>query len=258
HANPVFDDSGRLTGAVNVLVDVTDRQRTADVQTFLAAIVETSDDAIVSKTLDGRILTWNRGAERLFGYRAEEVIGKSITVIIPSDRLYEEDDIQARLRHGERIDHYETVRAAKGGRLVDISVTISPLRDATGRIVAASKVARDITLRKQAEDALRLADQRKDEFLATLAHELRNPLAPIRNATEVLRAARANPSALDWAVDVLERQMRQVTRLVDDLMDVSRITRDRLELKRQRGGPPAARPAGGGRGPPRTDGARPQ
>jgi PAS domain S-box-containing protein len=234
HANPLIDESGRLTGAVNVLVDVTDRQRDSHAQAMLAAIVESSDDAIISKTLEGRILTWNKGAERLFGYRAEEATGNSITLIIPSDRLYEEEEILSRLRRGEQIDHFETVRRAKDGRLIDISVTISPVRDATGRIVGASKVARDITLRKQAEEALRLADQRKDEFLATLSHELRNPLAPIRNATEVLHAARCDPAAMDWAVDVIERQMQQVTRLVDDLMDVSRITRDKLRLKRQR------------------------
>src|SRR5207237_1258389 len=145
-----------------------------------------SDDAIVSKTLEGRILSWNKGAERLFGYRPDEAIGKPITLIIPPDRYPEEEEIIARLRRGERIDHFETIRLAKGGRPVEISVTISPVRDATGRIVAASKVARDISLRKKAEEALRLADQRKDEFMAILAHELRNPLAPIRNAAQVL------------------------------------------------------------------------
>jgi PAS domain S-box-containing protein len=209
-------------------------QSSADAQALLAALVESSDDAIVSKTLEGRILTWNKGAERLFGYSAEEAIGKPITLIIPPDRLHEEDDILARLRRGERIDHFETVRMTKGGRPIEISVTISPVRDASGRIVAASKVARDITLRKHAEEALRQADRRKDEFMAILAHELRNPLAPIRNAAQVLRAARRDPAALDWAVDVIERQMEQVTRLVDDLMDVSRITRDKLVLQRQR------------------------
>src|SRR5688500_18675358 len=165
HANPIRDEAGHLLGAVNVLVDISDRKQAELAQAQLAAIVESSDDAIVSKTLDGQIVSWNAAAERLFGYTAEEVVGGSITVIIPPERFAEEHEILARLRRGERIDHYETVRVHKHGRRLDISVTISPVRDRSGRVIGASKVARDITARK-------LADQRKDEFLAMLAHEL--------------------------------------------------------------------------------------
>jgi PAS domain S-box-containing protein len=234
HASPIHDAAGRLLGAVNVLLDVSERRQASDVQHLLAAIVESSDDAIVSKTLEGRILSWNKGAEQIFGYSREEAVGRPITLIIPPELCGEEDDILARLRRGERIDHYETIRVAKGGRRLNVAVTISPVRDSTGKIVGASKVARDVTAKKQVEQALREADRRKDDFLAMLAHELRNPLAPIRNAAQVLRSTNSDETAVNWALDVIERQMHQVTRLVDDLMDVSRITRNKLSLKRER------------------------
>jgi PAS domain S-box-containing protein len=126
----------------------------------LAAIVASSDDAIISKNLDGTIVTWNEGATRIFGYRPEEVIGKSITILIPPDRQDEEPAILARLRAGQRVDHYQTIRVRKDGALVDISLTISPVRNAAGDIVGASKIARDITQQKRAEEALRLSTER--------------------------------------------------------------------------------------------------
>src|SRR5207237_2728784 len=135
-----------------------------------------SEDAIISKTLEGRIVSWNNGAERLFGYRAGEAIGRSITLIIPRERLDEERLILERLRRGERLEHFETVRVSKEGRRIDISLTVSPVRDGAGRIIGASKIARDITDRKRAVEALREADRRKDQFIALLAHELRNPV----------------------------------------------------------------------------------
>lgn len=121
---------------------------------YLAAIVESSDDAIVAKNLDGIITSWNRGAQRLFGYAAEEVIGESITILIPPERLSEEPGILERIRRGEMVDHFETKRRRKDGTLVDISLTVSPVRDATGRIIGASKIARDITETKSAAEAL--------------------------------------------------------------------------------------------------------
>ncbi len=142
---------------------------------MLAAIVASSDDAIISKTLQGIVTSWNVGAERLFGYTAKEAIGKSITMLIPPDRKAEEEMILSRLRRGERVDHYETVRRAKDGRLIDISLTISPIRNDAGALVGASKVARDISVQKRALRELEETDTRKNEFLALLAHELRNP-----------------------------------------------------------------------------------
>jgi PAS domain S-box-containing protein len=134
----------------------------------LAAIVESSDDAIISKDLHGVILTWNRGAQRVFGYTAEEVIGKPVTVLIPPDRIDEERGILARIRRGERIDHYETVRRRKDGGLIDISLTVSPIRDSDGRIAGASKIARDITERKKAETAVRESEQRLQDLISSI------------------------------------------------------------------------------------------
>ncbi len=154
YPTPLFDASGALTGAVNMLVDLSERKLAEQARRRLASIVESSDDAIVSKNLDGTIVSWNRGAETLFGYSAEEVTGKSITIIIPSDHQHEETEILARIRRGDRIDHYETIRQRKDGTFIDISLTVSPVRDADGRVVGASKIARNITERKRAEAAL--------------------------------------------------------------------------------------------------------
>jgi PAS domain S-box-containing protein len=329
-------------------------------QALLAAVVSSSDDAIISKTLEGVITSWNRGAERLFGYPAEEVIGRPILIIIPSERRDEEEEILRRLALGEHIEHFETVRCAKDGRRLDASLTISPVRDPAGRIIGASTVARDITERKRAADrlresearfrflsesipsivwsadangrvayvnqrgleyfgitedervqqpqghllhpedrercigawhravregsnfeiearsrrydgayrwfvtravpfravngpilswfgvsmdiheqremqeALRQADRRKDEFLATLAHELRNPLAPIRNALHIMRLRANDPPTVEQARLIMERQLGQMVRLVDDLLDVGRITRGKLDLRKER------------------------
>jgi PAS domain S-box-containing protein len=327
---------------------------------LLAAIVSASDDAIISKSLDGTILSWNAGAERLFGYSAAEMIGKSINLIIPERLQAEEQSILARLGQGERIEHFETVRVAKDGREIFISLTISPVRDTSGRVVGASKIARNITEKKRTEQALqaseerfrelannidqfawtcdelgyatwynqrwydytgttfeqvrgdgwravhhpdyvdqvaaslargveseepweaifpmrgkdgeyrwflsraipirdadgrvirwfgsntditeqrelelalRDADRRKDEFLATLSHELRNPLAAISSSLEVLNRAGDDPELVSTAHDAIGRQTSHLVRLVDDLLDVSRITRDRIELQKSR------------------------
>src|SRR5688572_26768484 len=125
-------------------------EKALEASAYLAAIVESSDDAIISKDLNGTIRSWNAAAERLFGYTAAEIIGKPVRLIIPFNRQAEEDDILARLRLGQRIDHYQTIRQAKDGRLLEVSLTVSPVRDASGRVVGASKIARDITEQKRA------------------------------------------------------------------------------------------------------------
>ena len=215
-------------------------------QALLAAIVESSDDAIVSKTLQGRILSWNAGASRIFGYTAAEAIGQPITMIIPPELLAEEQRILDQVRRGQRIEHFDTIRIAKDGRRIPISLAVSPVRDSNGTIVGASKVARDISDRKAAEqalresaerlrvseEALRDADRRKDEFLALLAHELRNPLAPIRYTLAANRKSGRTPEQRKRAEEIIERQVAHMSRLLDDLLDVSRITRSTLELKK--------------------------
>jgi PAS domain S-box-containing protein len=204
-----------------------------------AAIVESSDDAIVSKTLEGRILSWNRGATRIFGYEAHEMIGKPITIIVPPELYQEEQQILKKLSRGERIDHFDTTRLTKDGRRIAISLTVSPIRAADGTVIGASKVARDISERREAEEALRRseealreADRRKDEFLALLAHELRNPLAPIRYALAANGKPGRTTAQRRQADEIIERQVSHMSRLLDDLLDVSRVTRGRLELKR--------------------------
>jgi len=152
---PLRDASGRLVGAINLLMDITERHDAELQSARLAAIVVSSDDAIISKTIDGRITSWNAGAARIFGYEASEMIGESILRIIPPELYGEETEILARLQRGERIDHFETVRVAKDGRRLDISLTVSPLRDRSGKVVGASKVGRDITERKRAEKCSR-------------------------------------------------------------------------------------------------------
>jgi PAS domain S-box-containing protein len=233
-AAPIWDGVGKPVGAVLVFRDVTEKKRAVEDKSRLAAIVESSDDAIISKSLDGIIRTWNSGAERLFGYTAAEAIGQPITIILPPSKLDEERDILARLSRGERFQHFESIRKAKDGRLLNISLTLSPIRDAEGHIVGASKVARDITERKRAEDALRDADRRKDEFIALLAHELRNPLAPIRNGLQVMQLGSADPGTINQARLMMERQLRHIVRLIDDLLDVLRIGRNKMELRRSR------------------------
>jgi PAS domain S-box-containing protein len=205
-----------------------------EAKAFLAAIVESSHDAIISKTLDGMVISWNAGAERLFGFTAAEMIGKPITIIIPPERHHEEQMILERLRRGESIEHYETVRVRKDGRPIDISLTISPIHDGMNRIVGASKVARDITAQKQVEAALRDASRQKDEFLAMLAHELRNPLAPIRNGLYLLPRTRDNAAEFEATRRMMETQLQHMIHLLDDLLDISRIGRNKIHLRKQR------------------------
>lgn len=154
------DASGNIRSVLESNRDITEAKPAEEAQNRLAAIVESSDDAIVSKGLDGIITSWNKAAERMFGYTANESIGQHITLIIPPDRRDEENNILARIGRGERIDHFQTVRRRKDGTLLDVSVTISPLRDLSGRVIGASKVARDITAEKRAEQALRESEQR--------------------------------------------------------------------------------------------------
>jgi PAS domain S-box-containing protein len=365
-AAPIRCKEGQVVGCVLVFRDISGRRhlerenasRLRAAQ-LLALIVESSNDPIISKSLDGIIQSWNAAAERLFGYTAEQAVGRHITLIIPPDRIAEEDHIIATLKAGKRIEHFDTVRLHQDGRPIQVSLTISPIKDEAGRVIGASKIARDITVQRQQaealrrseerwrtmaealpnllwtdlpdgqcdwlssqwrtytgipesellglgwlekvihpddrartlacweaacadqgdydleyrirrhdgeyhwfktrgvpirdpqgkivywfgtctdiedvkrlEAALREADRRKDEFLATLAHELRNPLAPIRNALQIIRLS-PDRQAREQARVMMERQLEQMVRLVDDLLDVSRITRGKLELRRE-------------------------
>ena len=360
---PHRDSLGAVIGVVILVTDISGRKQSEHARARLAAIVDSSDDAIISKNLDGTIMSWNKSATRLFGYSADEAIGKPVTMLIPADRLHEETVILARVRAGSLMPAYDTVRRRKDGSLVDVSLSVSPIIE-EGKIVGASKIARDITARKQveerirqsrealsglverapfgvfivdsqlritqmnagsqtgafrnvrpvigrdlgealriiwppevaaealavfrrtlatgepyisrnftqarrdidavesyewevhrlrlpdgqygvatyyfdstrlrqAEQALREADRRKDEFLATLAHELRNPLAPIRNGLQILRLAGSEQQSTQQVLEMIERQLSHLIRLVDDLMEVARVTRGKIELRRE-------------------------
>jgi PAS domain S-box-containing protein len=211
----------------------------------LAAIVESCDDAIVGKTLDGIITSWNRGAARLFGYSAAEIIGRSILLIVPRERHDEEAMILSRLCRGERIEHFETRRVAKNGDTVEVSLTVSPIRDASGVIVGASKVARDIGERRRIEEAQNqlIASERhareeaqranllKDEFLSVLSHELRTPLSAIQAWGHLLAAGRARPEEMRQAGEVIVRNTMVQRRVIDDLLDIGRIVSGRLRVE---------------------------
>jgi len=406
-AAPIRGEDGEVAGVVLVFRDVTEARKAIEARLHLAAIVESSDDAIISKTLDGTIVSWNRGAEQLYGYTAEEMIGQRLSILVPPSHPDELPELMQRITRGERVEHFETVRVAKDRRRLDVSLTISPVRNSEGKVIGASKIARDITAAKRQEASLRfvaeasrllaevtdvpstlqrvaslavphfadwctvdmlqedgeveqmavahvdpgkvelardlqrnhppdpaalvgvpqilrtgqseileeipdslleamvkdperlrmmrelglrsyigvalrlrgqvigvltfigaesqqrftmadlrlaenlaeraataienarlyhqlkLADQRKDEFLAMLGHELRNPLASIRNALQLMKTPQATGDMIADARETSERQLRHMVRLVDDLLDVSRIMRGRVEIRRE-------------------------
>jgi PAS domain S-box-containing protein len=157
---PVYDAYGAVSGVAGVVQDITERKQSEAIRTRLADVVASSDDAIISKTLDGVITSWNQGAERIFGYSPDEAIGQPVTLLIPPDHVDEEPEILARLRRGERIEHYETVRRRKDGTILDVSLSVSPVRDVNGAIIGASKIARDVTHQKRADEALQASNQR--------------------------------------------------------------------------------------------------
>ncbi|HYC36505.1 MAG TPA: PAS domain-containing sensor histidine kinase [Usitatibacter sp.] len=225
--SPVRDEGGNIIGASKVARDITQQQRNDRALAHLAAIVASSDDAIISKDLDGRVTSWNLGAERLYGYLAEEMLGQSILKVIPPEIMHEEETILSRIRSGQRIQHYETTRLHKDGRRLHVSLTVSPILDTHGRVVGASKIARDISDRLEAQ-------RQKDNFLAVLAHELRNPLAPIRTAISLFGLPGLPPEKLDQAQRIAERQIGHMASLLDDLLDVTRLSTGRVELKRSR------------------------
>lgn len=245
HAVPRYDTNGGFLGYISSCIDITDRKKAAEAQALLVSIVESSADAIISKSLNGTIMSWNKGAERVFGYNAKEVIGQPITIIIPPEKHAEEQTILERIYRGERIEHYETIRVAKNGRRIDISLTVSPLRDSSGRVVGASKIARDISDRKQAEiERVQLlnreqiarsqaeeASRLKDEFLATISHELRTPLNAILGWSRMLGNGKLDAQASEQAVEIIVRNANIQSQLIEDLLDVSRIITGKLRLE---------------------------
>lgn len=237
-AAPIHDERGEVFGVVMVFRDVSLRRRHEQDLLRLAAIVESSEDAIITQTLAGIVTTWNPGAERVFGYTAQEMLGRPITTLFPPERLTEEAEFLRRLAAGERIQPFETERIRKDGERIHISVTLSPLKNAAGEMIGASKVARDITertnlvrrehaARQEAEEANRL----KDQFLATLSHELRTPLNAIYGWTRMLRTGTLDGSAMSHALEVIDRNCKAQIDLITDLLDISRISTGRLTIE---------------------------
>jgi PAS domain S-box-containing protein len=222
----------------SVFRDITEIKELQKVYRWLAAIVESSDDAIIGKDLDGQIISCNRGAERLFGYLAGELVGKPMTLLIPEELANEEPQILQRLRRGEKMDHYETVRRRKDGTQVPVSLTISPIRDYNGKIIGISNIAHDISQRKEGERKVeesltreKAANRAKDDFLAALSHELRTPLNPVLLlASDGVRNADFPPQArMDF--DTIRKNVELEARLIDDMLDLTRITRGKLALE---------------------------
>lgn len=195
--------------------------------TLFAAIIASSNDAIVAKTLEGRIMTWNNAAQKLFGYMAEEIIGKSIMTIIPEDRTDEELYILSKLRNGETVEHYETKRLTKTGLQIDVSLTISPIKDHSGRVIGISKIARDITEKKQEE-------KRKNDFVAMVSHELKTPLTSMLLYAQLLvrKSSTVEDTAFLNMSTKMEAYVKRMISMIVDYLGLSRIEEGNIDLNR--------------------------
>src|ERR1700693_45421 len=232
----------RKTNAGRILSRVKDSGKpSSEEERFrLAAIVESSGDAIISKRLDGIITSWNAGAERLFGYTAEEIVGQPISRLMPPEHGNDMAEILGKIRLGQRVEHFESVRLKSNGEPIPVSLSVSPIRDDTGRIIGAAKIARDITEQKKSRaelDRLYLeaqgAARMREEFLAVAGHELRTPLTSLQFQLHTVQR-RLEAGQPEKAAEVLQRakgQLQRITRLTEDLLDVSQITAGRLELE---------------------------
>lgn len=225
--SPIKDDRGIIIGASKIARDISDRRREEETRAHLAAIVDTADDAIISKDLNGIIRTWNKGAQRLFGYEPQEIIGHSILRIIPESLHYEEDEILRKLRAGEKIEHYETTRVSKTGELREVSITISPLRNGSGEVVGASKIARDVSDRKKVErlaiEAEKIATTGR--MAAAIAHEINNPLGSVLNLIYLARQEGISREDLQEYLSTAETELERVSHIARQTLGYYRDTR---------------------------------
>jgi PAS domain S-box-containing protein len=229
HLRPVFGTTGELVGIVNTLEDVTERKKNEEMQARLAAIVNTSNDAIIGKTLNGIITSWNEAAEKMFGYSANEIIGKSITTLIPPHRAGEEEMIISQVKKGKLIGHFETERVGKGGRLLNLSLSISPIKDKNGRIIGVSKIARDITEQKQSEKLRKINEQLEksnselEQFAYIASHDLQEPLRKIQAFLGLLKTKKHEPETFEKYFSKVTTSAQRMSRLINDILNYSRL-----------------------------------
>jgi PAS domain S-box-containing protein len=213
--SPIKDDAGVIVGASKIARDISERRRAVESRFRLAAIVESADDAIISKDLNGIITSWNAGARRLFGYEEGEIIGQSILRLIPDNLRHEEDEILRKVRAGEKIEHYETTRVSKGGEIREVAVTISPIRDMNGLVIGASKIARDISDRKKVERLAIEADKiaTTGRMAAAIAHEINNPLASVLNLIFLVRQGGLSAEDTQNCLATAETELERVSHI---------------------------------------------
>lgn len=229
--SPIKDSSGRVIGASKIARDIGQAKTAERAAAYLAAIIESSDDIIISKTLEGVVTSWNKSAQRIFGYTSDEMIGQHIGILIPEDKMDEEYAILARIKGGERVDHFETIRRAKDGRQVNVSLTVSPIRDKNGHVVGASKVARDITEQKRMAERMQEAAARRDEFMANISHELRTPMNAIIGLANILGASAAIPPEDKRYLATLKQSADDLMVLINNMLDFSKIENGSIEFE---------------------------
>ncbi|HWZ15124.1 MAG TPA: PAS domain S-box protein [Mucilaginibacter sp.] len=228
HFVPLRNEKGDVEAGLIVAIDISEIKQAEEKSAKLAAIVESSDDAIISKTFDSIITSWNDSAQRIFGYTAGEMIGESILKLIPSDRQDEEPQIISRLKKGERVEHFETKRVTKDGKLLDVSLTISPIKDTHGNVIGVSKIARDITEKKQEET-------RKNDFIAIVSHELKTPLTSMKSYIQVLlqKAKKAGDSFSINALARADMQAKKMTLMIQDFLTMAKLEDGRVPLHKE-------------------------
>lgn len=225
---PMLQTEREVKAVGVIVVEISDRKQAEAVQSQLAAIIESSNDAILSKTLNGIVISWNNSAERLFGYSAEEIVGRSITQIIPEEYLEEEVEVIKKITSGERIQHYETVRQHKNGTIIDVALTLSPVKDHSGQTIGISTIVRDITEQRQ-------LDRMKSEFISIVSHELRTPLTAIRGSLGLVMAGVYNqkPERKRRMIEIAAQQSDRLVRLVNDILDLQRLESGSMKLTMQ-------------------------
>lgn len=226
-----------IAGVVVTFSDVTELKKAQESNNRLAAIVESSSDAIISKNLNSIVTSWNEAAEAMFGYRAQEIIGRPITTLFPEERLHEEKMILSAIFKGEKVSHYETERLTKDGTKLQVSVSVSPIKDVSGKIIGAAKIVRDITAQKETENALKEAVRSRDEFLSIASHELKTPLTSLKINIQMRKRSALAKDASAFTFDKLvhmtesdDRQINRITHLIDDMLDITRIQTGKLAI----------------------------